>query len=155
MKKYIINTLTLSVCILATMSISAQSAVSAGGDAYENSEAKVTITIGEATIGAEGAAEIGFQQAYESETVSIEETISELTLTIYPNPTADKVTIRNQEQASLSYNFYQMDGKAINTGETKDSRIELNLIDQAAGVYFLQFTNTDNNTTKTFKIIKK
>jgi len=158
MKNYIKTLLILAAVIACTVSVNAQSVTSAGGAELENADAKVTVTIGEPTIGIIGddaTAEVGFQQAYDSETVSIEETISTLKLAVFPNPTADRVTVTNEKQEKLSYTFYQMDGKTISSGNSSESHLELNLSDKTAGIYFLHFVNSENNTSKTFKIIKK
>lgn len=158
MKKNIKTLIILVASVASTLGANAQSVLSAGGAEMENADAKVTVTIGESTIGIAGddaTAEIGFQQAYDSETVTIEETLSTLQLTVYPNPTADKVTITNKQQDDLSFTLYQMDGKTLEKGTTSATQMEITLQDKTAGIYFLQFNNTQNNTSKTFKIIKK
>lgn len=158
MKNYIKTLGILTAALACTLGATAQSVVSAGGNELENADAKVTVTIGEPTIGIAGddaTVEVGFQQAYDSETVSVEETISTLKLTVYPNPTADVVTITNEQQDDLSYKLYQLDGKTIQEGTTSAMQMEITLVDKTSGIYFLQFNNTQNNTSKTFKIIKK
>ncbi|NNJ56791.1 MAG: T9SS type A sorting domain-containing protein [Bacteroidia bacterium] len=158
MKKYLYNLIVLAFVAFA-YDADAQSSVNSGGDAYETNEAKVTVTIGEPAVGVvkdnDASADIGFQQSYESESVSIEETVSKLQLSVYPNPTSDKITVKNENLDQLDYTFFQLDGKSISSGSTSEQLIELSLSDQSAGVYFIKFTDTENNLIKTFKIIKK
>ena len=159
MKKYTIPSLIVFSFVLFASNANGQSSVNSGGDEFETSEAKVTVTAGEPAVGVvkdnDASADIGFQQSYESENVSIQETLSKLKLSVYPNPTADKVTVKNENQDPLDYTFFQLDGRNISTGTTSEPLVELSLIDQPAGVYFVKFTDTQNNLTKTFKIIKK
>lgn len=155
MKKNIKTLIILVASVASTLGANAQSVISAGGAEMENADAKVTVTIGESTIGAEGNAEIGFQQAYDSETVSVEETVSPLQLSLYPNPTVDKVTVQNPELLNLKYELTTLDGKLILSDENSLDTLSFDLSDKPAGMYIVRFTDTQTNLTKTYKIIKK
>lgn len=152
--KYI---LVISLGILSN-EILGQSATSSGGGKMENSDVKVTVTLGEPTSGVIGDStqtEVGFQQVYEAKDLKVEETKSSLNLTLYPNPTANKVTISNTTNLKLSYSLYNLQGKLIFSNTSSASSIQLDLSTQAKGIYVVKFVDTKNLQAKTFKITKK
>lgn len=137
----------------------AQEVVGSGGGKIGNGEVKVTVTVGEPTAGeiknGDQTVDVGFQQVYESEVISIEETVSKLTLNVYPNPTADKVTIHNEKATKLNYTITDVNGKAIKSSTSNETKIEIDLSGKATGTYFITFIDPTNKQQKTFKIIKK
>ncbi|WP_051568513.1 T9SS type A sorting domain-containing protein [Crocinitomix catalasitica] len=74
----------------------------------------------------------------------------ELTLSVYPNPTSDELTI--ETEGNFSYQIIGMDGAAIINGAGNDmERISLNEI--ANGVYFVKVNAA--NKQNILKIVKK
>lgn len=158
MKKQFIKITALVAVLFAVNPTFAQSNTSSGGGKLENGDVKVTVTIGEPTIGVIGDSsnvEVGFQQVYEAKEVSVEETISKLELNVYPNPTANEVTIQNANEMALEYQVYDLAGKVILKGSTSSALFKFDLSDKSAGIYIVKFINTKNQQAKSFKITKK
>jgi len=68
---------------------------------------------------------------------------------VYPNPTADRVTIRSAKNVR-SLNLFDTAGRMIKSAQTK----EMNLADYPKGIYILKATFTDNISISQ-KVIKK
>lgn len=74
---------------------------------------------------------------------------------IYPNPTTDIVSIKNDnDDVIVNYQLFDVTGKLIATSTDKVQSNEINMTSLAKGNYILVI-QTNNNSTKTFKIIKK
>ena len=145
--------------IISSFTLRAQSHTASGGGEHENSDVKVTVTIGEPITGEisnnEASVDVGFQRTYESELLTIDESISELNLMVYPNPTVDKITVKNNQQSPLQVSLIGLNGKSLSEMSLEGSDYTISLNKYPAGIYFLKFYNPQINKIKTFKIIKK
>jgi hypothetical protein len=76
-------------------------------------------------------------------------------ITISPNPTADFVTINIEENElqNAQYLLHDINGKLILQNKITDKQTKLSFIDLAKAIYFVE-VSTNNQKTKTFKIIK-
>ncbi|MBN2728396.1 MAG: T9SS type A sorting domain-containing protein [Bacteroidales bacterium] len=154
---------TISLLILIfTFSISTiaqQNTVSAGGDA-SSSAGSISYSIGQVqykTIESDsGIVTEGLQQPYEVfEIVAIDE-VQGPDMSVYPNPVTDIlfVEIPQFSGENVEYALTDMQGRILLQSEIRDSKTEIEMLSQAAGVYFLQMT-IDGRKFKTFKIIKR
>jgi hypothetical protein len=78
------------------------------------------------------------------------------TVAIYPNPTADLITVENIFQLSISeFTLRDMTGKVINIKPTQvdETNLQLDLSHLNSGIYVLQINHQDH--VETHKIIKK
>lgn len=136
--------------------VEAQTAVvAAGGEA-----GTVSFTVGQpfVEVAASNAGSItpGVQQTYEIAIVDgIENTQVTLTAEVYPNPVADRLTLRvdGMETANLRYTLTDNNGRTLASNEIAEAQtaIEMSLLVQ--GVYFVRVTDGET-ALKTFKIIK-
>ena len=74
---------------------------------------------------------------------------AEQTFSLYPNPTADQITISSE--GNFAYQLVAINGEVIANG-TGFNQTTLSLKDLADGIYFV--TLTANNSTNTVKVIK-
>jgi len=104
--------------------------------------------------GTNGSVAQGVQQAYEiSTTVGINETTIHLEMSVYPNPTTNYLTLKTEDNANLSYQLYDLQGKVIENKKVNANSTIITMEGLPKATYFL--TVTDNKSTvKTFKVIK-
>lgn len=84
---------------------------------------------------------------------SVNETNNNLELFVYPNPTSDRVEIRNLENVIYQFSIYDNLGNVAITGKLNKSKSLINLENLNAGVYFLRVSS--NNNVYYSKLIKK
>lgn len=107
-------------------------------------------------IGSTGSEAQGVQQPYEiSTTVGINETAVNLEINIYPNPTANNLTLKVEDfqLSTLNYVLIDIHGKIIENKTVKASSTTIKMEGLSKATYFLQVMNK-NQSVKTFKIIK-
>ena len=158
------NSIYLAICVWLVFSFSnlksQQNTVSAGGDAT-GSGGSVSYSVGQIDYNTQsssssGTMTEGVQQPYEIFFVGIEdETLSELDVRIFPNPTTDKVFIQFEGELmnELNYALYHMKGDLIELGRMSENQIQISFNDLPASTYLLMINN-QNERIKTVKIIK-
>lgn len=155
---------TLKFCILSLcISVATQAQVntnSSGGNSSNNS-GSVSFSIGQivytSNTNASGSINQGVQQPYEILTLGQKETESNLSVTLFPNPTINYLTIEigDYKEENLSFNMYDIQGKIITKGKISSDRTLVNTINLTPATYFLKITNTNNKIIQSFKILKK
>ena len=104
--------------------------------------------------GTNGSVVQGVQQPYEiSTTLGINETSINLELSVYPNPTANFLTLKTDDNANLSYQLYDIQGKIIESKIVNNNSTNISLEGQPKAIYFLSMVK-NNQIVKTFKVIK-
>ena len=104
--------------------------------------------------GTNGSVAQGVQQPFEiSTTVGINETTINLEMSVYPNPTTNYLTLKTDDNANLSYQLIDMQGKVIESKNVVSNPSNISLEGQPKAIYFLNVVN-NNQVVKTFKIIK-
>lgn len=138
----------------------AQQSVNAGGGNATGSNGKVSYTIGQidyvTATGSGGSVSQGVQQPFEIFTLGIDE-IPEIKLefSIYPNPTTDVLYIKNENlDLKFKYQLYDISGKLIFSNNKTVQEDTISMSGYTAGTYLL-IVQTENNQSKSFKIIKK
>ena len=148
------------ILLFGLMSIHAQESVVTSGGEATGTGGSSSYSIGQVAYttqeGSNGSVAQGVQQPYEiSTTVGIEVANINIGLSVYPNPTANYLTLNLEdiEFSNLSFQLYDMQGKEIeNRGLTSNSTtINMELL--PVSTYFLKVTN-NQKIIKTFKIIK-
>jgi hypothetical protein len=129
-----------------------------GGDAT-GSGGSVAYSIGQivytTSTGTTGSVAQGVEQAYEIYSVSIKETSLNISLSIFPNPTSDFLTLKVEDynNEALSYNLIDEQGKLILSEQITNQNTQLAMSTLARGSYFINIVQT-NKQIQTFKIIK-
>lgn len=134
--------------------------VSAGGDAT-GSGGGVSYSIGQTdyiySTGSGGTANQGLQQPYEIfVSTGIDEKNITLDFKVYPNPTADNLTltVSNRETKNLKYTLYGLDGKLIYEEVISRELTTISMAELAQGLYIVSVYD-NNKTIKSFNVIKK
>lgn len=103
----------------------------------------------------------GIQQPFEIfeiPTLSIDNfSDTNIGIKLYPNPTLEfiNLSISNAETINASYQLFNLEGKLLTTLKINSLETSINMQRYPAGVYLLNLLDTDSNSLKTFKIIKK
>ncbi len=153
---------TLVACLLfATQLIYSQETISVSGGEAAGSGGSSSYSVGQmvyTTSVGNGTVNQGVQQV---EIVLLtlsnpELTAVNLTAVTYPNPTSDYVVlaISDANLTDLSYTLYDLKGRAIGKGLTKQAKTQIGMKNLAGGTYVLK-VNKNNQELKAFKIIKK
>ena len=160
MKQKKIKLVALFLFGLIVTGINAQETITAsGGEATGDGSASYTVgqVFYQTHTGDDGSVAEGVQQPYEiSVVVSIEEAAGiNLSLSAYPNPTKDFLTleINDYDSEKLSYKIYDINGKLIDNRIITDNQISIDMSNLVSAVYFLSVID-NNKEIKNFKIIK-
>ncbi len=156
------NTLFVFLAFLLSFSAIGQTAhqvLSATGGDAAGTGGSVAYSVGQivysTSTGSTGSVAQGVEQAYEISSVGIKETALNISLSIFPNPTSDFLTLKvlNYNNEALSYNLIDDQGKLVLNEQisTQDTQIAMSAL--ARGAYFINVLQA-NKKIQTFKIIK-
>ena len=155
---------TISLIMLAVMSLSAQSAiVPLGGDA-QGGGISVSYTVGQIAVQNNGEGEFrifeGVQQPYEIQTIGIDNYPGiTLNAVVYPNPTQGnlQLAIRNEELGARNEQWdvkvFDANGKFLLSKQIEGETTQLDLSPYATGTYYINVCN-EKDVMKTFKVVK-
>ena len=154
---------TLLIFILSLTTVSAQESLNATGGKASGSGGSVSYSVGQIVYLTKFSRNVSFvqvegvQQPYEISVVTgIEEAKGiSLSLTAYPNPTSDNLTLRISDVAisNLSYQLYDMQGRLLQHKKITGHKVSIKMSTLVPAIYFMKvFRN--KIPIKTFKIIK-
>ena len=136
-----------------------ESANASGGDAT-GSGGTVAYSVGQVVYtthtGSTGTVAQGVQQPYEiSVVLGIENSLIDLDITAYPNPTTHFLTLNigNALSETLHFQLCDLGGKIIERRKITNRTETINMENLATATYLLKVSNA-NNEVKIFKIIK-
>ena len=146
---------------LGLTGLQAQTSVNATGTNASGSGGSVSYSVGQVVYttntGTNGSVAQGVQQPYEISVVTgIEEAEGiYLSVTAYPNPTTDYLTLRIDEFeiSNLSYQLYDMNGKLLQNEKIAGNQTSIVMSNLVPATYFVKVVQ-GNREIKTFKIIK-
>ena len=132
--------------------------VASGGDATGiggTSSYSVGQVVYTTDTGTNGSVAKGVQQPYDiSITTGVTETTISLTLSVYPNPTTNYLTLKIEEAyKSASYQLIDLQGKVIKSNKVDGDETTIKMEGLPTSIYFLSISD-NNQLIKTFKIIK-
>ena len=129
-----------------------------GGDAT-GSGGSVAYSVGQivytTSTGTTGSVAQGVEQAYEIYSVGIKETSLNISLSVFPNPTSDFLTLKVEDynDETLSFDLLDEQGKLILSEQITNQETQVAMSTLARGSYFINIVQT-NKKIQTFKIIK-
>lgn len=138
----------------------AQESTNASGGDATGSGGTVAYSVGQVVYttntGSTGSVAQGVQHAYEIFTLGIKETTLNISLTAFPNPTADHLTLQisDYNNEKLSYQLFDMQGKQLSNGQIVAQQTQINMNSLPAATYFVNVVNQENKKVQSFKIIK-
>ena len=149
---------------LGLTGLQAQESVNATGGNASGSGGTVSYSVGQVVyttnIGTNGSVAQGVQQPFEiSVVLAIEEAKGiNLTVSAYPNPTTDYLTLEVDASTTLSiqsmaYQLYDMQGKLLQSEKITSNQTSIVMSNLVPATYFVKVTES-NKEVKTFKIIK-
>ena len=146
--------------LLGLGGLHAQETVTTTGGEATGSGGSTSYTVGQVVYttntGTNGSVAQGVQHAYEIFTVGIKETKLSISLTIFPNPTADHLTLQvsDYNNEKLSYQLYDIQGKQVSNGQIVAQQTQININSLPSATYFIHVVNQENKKIQSFKIIK-
>ena len=158
MKTYTLSFLAFLLSFSVQAQTSHQVLSATGGDA-SGSGGTVAYSVGQiaytTSTGTTGSVAQGVEQAYEIYSVGIKETALNISLSVFPNPTSDFLTLKVEDynNEALSYNLLDEQGKLVLNEQiiTQDTQVAMSTL--ARGAYFINIVQA-NKKIQTFKIIK-
>ena len=146
---------------LGLTGLQAQTSVNATGGNASGSGGSASYSVGQlaytTNTGTNGSVSEGVQQPFEISVVTgIEEAKGiNLSVTAYPNPTTDYLTlsIADFDASKLSYQLYDMNGKLLQNEKITGNQTSIVMSNLVPATYFVKVIQ-GNKEFKTFKIIK-
>ena len=146
---------------LGLTGLQAQTSVNATGGNASGSGGSASYSVGQlaytTNTGTNGSVSEGVQQPFEISVVTgLEEAQSiNLSVTAYPNPTTDYLTLRIDEFeiSNLSFQLYDMNGKLLQNEKITGNQTSIVMSNLLPATYFVKVIQ-GNKEVKTFKIIK-
>lgn len=134
--------------------------IASAGEHFDNGTTQLSWTLGEVVIDTyDNGTNIltqGFHQT-ELTVTSIEESLANIRLNMYPNPTSELLNIEfgNNEQ-DITLQLFDMGGKLIHTDkiEAYQAKYVLPMNEVATGNYLVQMQSVDGKMTSTHKVMK-
>jgi hypothetical protein len=147
--------------ILSLSTVTAQESVNATGGDASGSGGSVSYSVGQIAhqthTGTNGSVVEGVQHPYEISVVTIIEKAKgiNLSVTAYPNPTSDYLTLRVNEFdiSNLSYQLYDINGKLLKAKKISGNQKNIVMSNLVPATYFVKVIK-GNKEVKSFKIIK-
>lgn len=136
-----------------------ESSNASGGDAI-GSGGTIAYSVGQivytSNTGVTGTVNQGVQHAYEIFTVGIKETALNISLTAFPNPTTDNLTLQisDYNNEKLMYQLFDMQGKQLSNGQVTAQQTQINMNGLPSATYLINVINQENKKVQSFKIVK-
>jgi hypothetical protein len=130
----------LSLMLSTGMAYTQESTNSSGGDA----------------TGSGGTVAYSIGQVVYTTNLGIKGTNLKISLTAFPNPTVDKLTLQlsGYDNEWLSYQLYDAQGKLLNTGTVTAQQTLISMSSLPPATYFMDLITYENKKIESFKIIK-
>ncbi|MFZ4543028.1 MAG: T9SS type A sorting domain-containing protein [Saprospiraceae bacterium] len=161
MKKIISKPILLLTSILLTAVITqAQQSINSSGGNAKGSGGTLTYSVGQTVYtinkGIGGSAAQGVQHAYEILTVGSKDIELDISISVYPNPTEDKLTLQVEDyhRYNLLYQLLDLQGKLLESTALISNQTQIDMHNLPAATYFLNVVNGGNKKVQSFKIIK-
>ena len=133
------------------------SIVSAGGDAV-GSGGSVSYSIGQVSIdyttGSNASIQEGVQQPFEISQVSVHESMSNILLSIFPNPALNELNIRmSQFESGLTATIRDSKGTVVKKIGLKTANTSIETGDWAQAIYFIEIANSAGHASL-YRLVK-
>lgn len=153
--------LSLTVCFLGVNTALSQESVNASGGDATGVGGTVSYSVGQvvytSNTASTGDVTQGVQHAYEVFSLDVPESVSNLSLTIFPNPTTSILNLKvgDYNGQKWTYRLYDVQGRQLSSGQIAHEQTEIDVQNLSVDTYFLDVLNTEKQQVKSFKIVKK
>lgn len=150
----------LAGTLLCTSAAQAQESTNSSGGNATGNGGTVSYSIGQVVYnfnaGNAGSVAQGVQHSFEILPVGITEKSLNISLTIFPNPTAENLILQanNCSNEKLLYQLLDIKGKQLSTGQIISQQTQINTASLSNATYFINVINQENQKLQSFKIIK-
>jgi hypothetical protein len=162
---FVLYYLRTHACILFVIFINsisyAQQSVHSGGGNVNGTGGSSSFSIGQtffsAQSGSSGSASQGVQHAYIIIPSGVKKITSDITISVFPNPTSDIIEVEsvNQPNTSLFYHLLDLQGKELWNNQLISNKTKIDMANLAAGNYFVIISDSQNKQLHSFKVLKK
>jgi len=128
--------------------------VSSGGKEFSNSSGRIAYTIGEPITETFSSGNATATQGFHQGTInitSIREQIPELEISIFPNPTTDRLNVKLNETGL--WELHSLDGKLVSMGTIQSGLTSIDMQHVALATYTLTILLQDKRIN-TYRVIK-
>lgn len=94
-------------------------------------------------------------RVYQNDTVLDIDEVSNVTVSVYPNPTKNNIYINFKQLGDYSFSVYNMFGQEIFNQEKLEIENRIDFSNYASGIYILKIKDETNSTSKNIKIVKQ
>jgi hypothetical protein len=148
-----------SFLLTFSMCLNAQSAIVASGGDVSSNAGSVSYSIGQvAYVGVSntnGSVSQGVQQTYQVTTVGILLADADFSLSVFPNPTTNQITLEvgSYNNQLLNYVLVDTEGKLIQANKVLDKQTNIDMNSLPTASYMMEVYE-DNKKVQSFKILK-
>ncbi len=154
------------IMLLGIASVQAQTSANSSGGETSGSGGTLSYSVGQvvyqANTGTNGSVAEGVQQSYEISVITAVEEAKGINLSVsaYPNPTTDYLTLEIKEFdfSNLHFKLYNLNGKILQGGKITGNQTNIIMSNLVPATYFVKVVKTSLNLSqevKSFKIIKQ
>jgi hypothetical protein len=158
--KRVFFTISLGIAIFtANAQTTSPQLVSSAGDSFNNTSYQLDWSIGELATetytGSQNTLTQGFHQGTYIVTSIDENPLLEFTITAFPNPTSDFISLKveSSKVESLQYTITDLSGRVLQTNKLLENNQQISFLNYAVGTYFIT-VQQNSKLVKSFKIIK-
>ena len=154
------RTILIILLVAVCPGLLAQEVIATAGSTLSNSNGSISFTIGESVANAltKGDKTItqGFQQSNISVSMVTELKDLEFSITVYPNPTSDVLTLKlsKEDVTGIQYLLFDNNGKLLSKKDLVSNETSVLVNHLSNGLYVLK-VQSGLRELKTFKIIKQ
>jgi hypothetical protein len=138
----------------------AQESVNASGGDAKGAGGSVAYSVGQVVYTTHsaipGSVAQGVQHAYEIFAVSTDDSEPNITVSVFPNPVSDALTLQIADYGneSLSFEMTDIQGRLLEKTLISSKDTQIDMAAHPASTYLLHIMSSNNKKIKTFKIIK-
>ena len=136
----------------------AQEVISSSGSSFENSDARLSWTLGEPVIETftsdQSVLTQGFQQSKLTVTAINQISDNSIRIKVYPNPVTSQLTIETGKNEKFNFSLIDLNGKVLIKKEVKEFVETVDMQAFIPGSYFLTVFSNNGKQLQTFKVIK-
>lgn len=152
--------ISLTVCFLGVNTVLSQESVNASGGEATGIGGTASYSTGQlvytSNTASSGDVTQGVQHAYEVFSLAVTETESNLSITVFPNPTTSILNLKigDYNGQKWTYRLYDIQGRQLSSGQIANEQTEIDIQNLSVDTYLIDILNSENQIVKSYKIVK-